>query len=414
MKHVPGPVCWVVLFLLVMFAPAARGDITVDVGRGSVVVHVPNSYDPNTPAPLLLVLHGYTSSGQAMKNWFQLGALSEQYGFVYAAPDGTMDSFGFRFWNATNACCDFFNSNVDDSAYLLALINEIKAQLNVADKRVHLLGHSNGGFMSYQMACDHADVIASIASLAGATWANPASCSPSSPVHVLQIHGTSDGTINYNGGNIGGVPYPGAQASVLNWVQYNGCSTVADTSAPNLNLDSGIGGAETTVVRYESQCNPGGSGELWTIVGGAHSPNLSSQFSPNVIAYLMSHPKPGTWSDLGNGLAGISGIPALTGVSTLVEGEAIAFDLSNARQNATAVFISGSSELSVPFKGGTLVPSVELLVIAMTDGNGDLVLAGSVPPGLPPSTEVYAQFWISDAAGPLGYSASNAVRGVTP
>ena len=82
---------------------------------------------------------------------------------------------------------------------------------------------TNGGFMSHRMACDHAGRVASIASLAGATWYDPANCAPAAPVHALQIHGTQDGTIQYNGGTLFGNAYPGAQDSVESWVGYAGC-----------------------------------------------------------------------------------------------------------------------------------------------------------------------------------------------
>ena len=66
--------------------------------------------------------------------------------------------------------------------------------MNVDPYRIYVAGHSNGGFMSYRLACTHADRIAAIVSLAGATFDTPADCSPTEPVAVLQIHGTADDT----------------------------------------------------------------------------------------------------------------------------------------------------------------------------------------------------------------------------
>ena len=99
--------------------------------------------------------------------------LAEARGFLYCYPDGTIDRWGNRFWNATDACCDFGNTGVDDAGYLRGVIEEIARRFAVDRKRVYLIGHSNGGFMAYRMACQSADLIAGIASLAGTTFLEP-------------------------------------------------------------------------------------------------------------------------------------------------------------------------------------------------------------------------------------------------
>ena len=106
----------------------------------------------------------------------------------------------------------------------MSIIDAVKAKYSVDPKRVFVLGHSNGGFMSYRMACDHADTIAAIASLAGATFDDPSMCKPSEHVSVLQIHGTADQTIKYTGDQIIGHTYPGAEKSVATWAKYDGCT----------------------------------------------------------------------------------------------------------------------------------------------------------------------------------------------
>ena len=282
---------------LVVAGGPVKADIIIDLGRGPVVVHVPPSYDPMIPTPLVLLLHGYGGSGAWQEAYMQFTPQSDEFGFLYAFPDGTRDAQGNRFWNATNACCNFYGSDVDDSGYLRDLIEAVKVEANVDERRVHLIGHSNGGFMSYRMACDHADTIASIASLAGATFLDPNDCSPAEPVHVLQIHGTADMVVRYEGGCFGDECYPGAVETVERWATYDGCLPVGEPGEP-LDLDAGISGAETQVTRYVSECDPGGSGELWTIVGGSHIPDLSDDFSPLVIDYLYAHPKPGPLGDL--------------------------------------------------------------------------------------------------------------------
>ncbi len=280
------------MFIAAVALPAATQSTKfVDVGRGDVPVYLPSTYDEDTPMPLIIMLHGYGASGAIQESYFRFRDHQEDFGFMLAIPDGTIDNFGNRFWNATDACCNFSNSSVDDSAYILDLIDAIKIECNVETRLVCLVGHSNGGFMSHRMACDHAETIASIASLAGATHDDPDDCNPATTIHTLQIHGTNDTTIRYNGGLINGNRYPGAIETTESWAANNGCAVVPDDSSPPLDLDAILPGNETLVTTYPQDCNPGGSAELWTIVGGAHIPNLSASFSPLVIDWLLSHPK---------------------------------------------------------------------------------------------------------------------------
>jgi polyhydroxybutyrate depolymerase len=251
----------------------------------------------------VLVLHGYSGSGAEVDEaYLKLSPEAAKRGFLYATPDGTADKDHKRFWNATDACCDFFGSQqVDDSAYLSAVIDGIAARFAVDRTRVYVLGHSNGAFMAYRMACDHADKIAAIVSLSGAMWNDPTRCRPRRPVGILEIHGTADGTVHYRGGDLGApdgalpVPrvYPSATQTVADWVAFNGCDTVADTTVPPLDLDSSISGAETTILRYAAGCGGHVRVELWSIQGGAHIPSLSAQFLPAVFDFLYAH-KSGT------------------------------------------------------------------------------------------------------------------------
>ncbi len=270
---------------------AARADAeTITFAGRPATLFVPPVYDPGTPAPLIVLLHGYGANGAGQDAYMGFSAIANTHGFLLLLPDGLLDPTSRRFWNATNACCNFFASTTDDSAYIRGLIDETRAQYTVDERRIYVTGHSNGGFMSYRMACDHADVVAAIASMAGATYDDPAACSPSEPVHVLQIHGTADATILYPGGALNQT-YPGAVESVETWNAYNGCTNTADTSAPNLDLVTNLAGAETTVTRYTDSCQAGGAGELWTIVDGVHIPALSAQYATLVVQWLYAHPK---------------------------------------------------------------------------------------------------------------------------
>jgi len=244
------------------------------------------------PAAVVLLLHGYTTNGAWVEAYLGMAPISDAEGFLLVSPDGTIDCTPAPFWNATDACCNFCASTVDDSSYLAGLLDELETQFAVDPRRVFVVGYSNGGFMAYRLACDHADRFAAVVSLAGATWNDASLCNPSSPLHTLQIHGTADTTIEYAGGDIGGIPFPGAVDTVETWAVENGCVLTPDTSPPPLDLIATLPGSETTVARYASGCDDGGSSELWTMTGAVHFPSLSAGFGQQVWDYLAAHPKP--------------------------------------------------------------------------------------------------------------------------
>ncbi len=254
-------------------------------------VHVPPSYSPDVAAPLLLILHGYRANSLIESFYLNLTPATDAAGMLTVAPDGTKNARGKQFWNATDACCNGPGAQVDDSAYLAAIIKEVEATYNVDRKRIFLVGHSNGGFMAYRMACDHADTIAALVSLAGATYADPRKCSPSVPVATLEIHGTADDTIPYRGGKILGHRYPGAVATTKMWAKYDGCRLVPDDPEPAPH-DIVANMPPAAVTAYSAGCAANGHAELWTQKGGAHIPKLSPTFGDQVVGYLMAHPKP--------------------------------------------------------------------------------------------------------------------------
>lgn len=249
---------------------------------------VPSGYDGGV-APLLVLLHGYGATGAIQNNYFGFTALANARTFLLATPDGTLDSNGKRFWNATNACCNFAPPIVDDVKYLSAIIDDAALRYRVDPRRVFVVGHSNGGFMAHRMACDRADRVAAIVSLAGANWKDLSSCQPSQPVAVLQVHGTMDQTIAYDGGTLGPYAFPGARETVQGWATKNGCSGTLTSIPGPLDLDTAVVGSETSRASYTCAT---GAAELWTLEGSGHVPNLNANWRNEVWNFLAAHAKP--------------------------------------------------------------------------------------------------------------------------
>ncbi|MEM9387421.1 MAG: PHB depolymerase family esterase [Pseudomonadota bacterium] len=291
-RMLPAVVLGATLLALVPSA-RAQSDVFIDAGRGLVALRLPTAFDGVTPLPLVLSLHGYGNDGDEQQALFDLLPQTDTQGLMVATPDGEADLFGQRFWNATDACCDLFRRNPDDSGYLRGLIEAIADVYPVDDLRVYVVGYSNGGFMSHRMACDHADRIAAIATFAGAQWEDPNQCLPSEPVSVAQVHGTADQVIRYNGGCIpGNGCYPAARQTVLTWVDINGCSLQPTLRRPVLDLVQARPGRDTFVQEY-TDCL-GGAAELWTVLGQDHFPDFEVNFAEELVGFLLSHPKAGS------------------------------------------------------------------------------------------------------------------------
>ena len=155
------------------------------IGRLTAAATSPNLVIAKISTAGTVCLHTHTARpAQLQESYFQLAATASANGMLYADPDGTTDPNGSMFWNATNSCCDLFHSGVDDSAYIASIIADVKSTVAVDPKRIFVVGHSNGGFMAYRMACNHAGDIAAIVSLAGATYRPAMSNSGRCPVAV--------------------------------------------------------------------------------------------------------------------------------------------------------------------------------------------------------------------------------------
>ena len=224
----------------------------------------------------------------------------DEYQFIYAVPSGTADQSDSYFWNSNTACCNFYNSTVDDVSYLYQYIESLKESFNVNNNRVYLVGDSNGGFMALEFAYQFPDQIAAAVSSAGASHFYSRN-DPDAGVHILQIQGTEDTSILYAGGLIQGMTYPGSVATALQWAEYNNC-ILSGSLEDSRDLDPSIPGAETEVTAYSQGCKPGASVELWTVEGGGHGLGrpVSESSRLQLLDWLLGKAKTG-WPSEYNG-----------------------------------------------------------------------------------------------------------------
>lgn len=251
---------------------------------------VPSSYTSGSPAPLIMLLHGYGGTPDNVSAYFGMEAAAQRHGFILVRPEGMVDSQDKHYWNATDACCAFDPEPADDVAYLTGVLDEVTGDYNIDPRRVYIVGHSNGGFMTHRMACELAPRIAAVASLAGVSWDDASRCDAAEPVSVLQLHGDMDQTIFYRGGTIAGTEYPSAFETVSAWADKNGCTgDLVDRSPMELVVGAP---ADETRVQEMKECPEGGAVELWTIIEGGHIPDMVENWLDFVWTFLQAHPKP--------------------------------------------------------------------------------------------------------------------------
>jgi polyhydroxybutyrate depolymerase len=256
-------------FTIALFLSIAQNVLSQSVVRNmmhdgiqrSYRVYEPAIYDGSEAVPLIINLHGYTSNAFEQEVYGDFRPIADTANFILIHPDGTLDGTGTTFWNAFGSPSE----TVDDIGFISALIDTIASDYNIDLNRVYSTGMSNGGFMSYKLACDLSNRITAIASVTGA-MINPAiiSCNPVHPTPVMQIHGTADPTVPYLGS--GGVL--GAEAGVAHWVDFNNCNmTAVETAIQNVDLTDGC----TADHFVYSGGDAGSSVEFYRINGGGHT-----------------------------------------------------------------------------------------------------------------------------------------------
>lgn len=262
------------------------------------LVRVPDKYDRGKPVSLVLMLHGYGSDALQTNVLFGLQYIADHENILLVGPEGTVNSLGSHFWSATDACCDFEHSGVDDVKYLTDLVKEVKQYYAVDPKRVFVVGVSNGGFMALRLACDASDVFTGVVSYAGAGYVDASKCTPKEPVAVLQIHGTADGTVPYAGGTLSKGVYPGITVTlpsvaqtVGDWAKRDGCSPTPDVSLPPIDLIGELPGVETKLQVWNG-CAGTSQVKLASIEGGGHvNLGIAATFPGFAWPFLRDHAK---------------------------------------------------------------------------------------------------------------------------
>lgn len=250
------------------------------------LVHEPiASVTKSDPIPLVIVLHGSDQQGADIRTISGMDSLSEARRFVVAYPNGVGSPTD---WNAGQCCGEAQDNDVDDIAFLKAIIADLSARLPVDPKRIYVAGFSDGGRMAYRAACEMSGQLAAVAVVSGSLVTS--NCAPSRSTFVIAFHGTADPSVSYKDATATPLPRAAPKTAaalppaVQFWMAENSCTGSSDVLIGPHTVRTTASGCSAQVVFYE-------------IAGGVHAwPVLGDDYeisaSPLIADFFAAHRLP--------------------------------------------------------------------------------------------------------------------------
>ena len=285
---------------LALLAVALAWSAVLDRTNGTIVsagqkrtylLHVPPTYDPTRPTPLVVSLHGAAAWPAQQMNLTRWNQMADKQGFMVVYPSG-----GGRIWHV-----DRGPGRSDDVQFIVDLLDTLQARYAIDSTRIYVNGFSLGGGMTFVLSCTLADRIAAVGMVAAAQTLPYSWCPDRHPVPMIAFHGTAD-MVPYQGGPspdpFNPLMFPDVRVWLANWARRNRCGPHA--------IETTIA-ADVTRLAY-TRCADNAAVVLYTIQGGGHTwPGgkplpawLLGPTSRNVDAtsqmwsFFQQHPKAGT------------------------------------------------------------------------------------------------------------------------
>lgn len=212
-------------------------------------LHIPPSYQPGQPIPLVINLPGLNSNAAQQEHVSQMSVKADQAGFIVAYPEGLGQP---QTWHIGPRA-----EGAADSQFIADLVGHLQDQLSLDPARIYATGISNGAQMTNHLGCIMADVFAAIAPVSGG-YPPLDDCHPTRPVPVVAFHGTADKLLPYEGQGRMLMPVRDWAAA---WAARNGCE-----ATPTVTFQQGEVTGETW-----SHCQASADVVFYTIQNRGHS-----------------------------------------------------------------------------------------------------------------------------------------------
>ena len=220
-RRIIGVVIIIFFSQSILCAQSQTGSFDFDGDQRNYMVYLPDNYTDTFNFPLVIYLHSYGWNAQQGMNYTLLNQVADTSGFIVVSPGAITN------WNSGVGDNPRWQTpNVNDVGFISALIDTVSSLYGINPERIYACGYSNGGFMSYKLACQLSDRIAAIASVGGVISTNTlANCNPARSMPVLQIHGTEDSWVPISGTT----GWNSVDETLNFWTGFNNCVQVDTT-----------------------------------------------------------------------------------------------------------------------------------------------------------------------------------------
>lgn len=246
-------------------------------------LHLPPGLSSDQPVPLVFVFHGYQMSGTLMRSTSGFDRVANEHGFVVVYPNGIGYTSTTRSWNGGGCCGIAHDNNHDEAAFVTQILADLEGLVTLDPARIYAAGFSNGGLLSYRLACEMSGTFAAISPVGAPMLFSP--CQPQEAVSLIHVHGSRDPLVPIAGGGtnpVSGEPFPPVAQGVEFWAEYNGCGLSPEVEESEYITHSTYG-----------PCQDGIAVEYYIAQGIAHDwPRSPFTASEVIWEFFAAHPKP--------------------------------------------------------------------------------------------------------------------------